>query len=178
MAKLSEDEKKKNGLLILFLILLLIIICLGYICYYQFKDRKSMNNKINNQSVSLDNIVSDVPLDDKLTDTKTPLADRQVYFAGYDDFAVGPGNIIYLENMPENEDIFIAYEIYIGDELVHKTGLIPSGQYSEWEPASEVEPGEYDISIKNIPYYSYNGKDYFTLSFQPSNTVHMTVVDN
>ncbi len=137
-----------------------------------------MNKKINNQSVSLDNISSEIPMDDKLTDTKTPLEDRQVYFAGYDDFTVGKGNIIYLENMPENEDILMAYEIYVDDKLIHKTGMIPSGKYSEWMPADEMEAGEYDISIKNIPYYSYNGEDYFTLSFQPSNTVHMTIVEN
>lgn len=172
------EEKKKNKILILILIIVLLLICACYIIYYQYKDRQRMKASMNNPTVVIDNSIADIPLDDKLTDSTNPLADRQVYFAGYDDFTVGPDNCIYLENLPENEDIFIAYEIYIGDELIHKTGLIPSGQYSEWIPADTMKPGEYDISIKNVPYYSYNGEDYSTLSFQPSNTVHMTIVDN
>ncbi len=180
--EMVKEKEKKDWLVIFAVILGVVAITFTVlaIVYVKLKANgvigKEAPDKIEVSAYNADAI----SFDDNLTEVKVndnPLADRQVYYAGFDDFTVKEGNIVYLENLKENGDIFMSYEIYVDDKLVHKTGLIPSGQYSEWIPADEITPGEYDISIKNIPYYSYNGTDFFVLAYQPVNTVKMTILN-
>ena len=180
-----EKENKRTIVIVIVIVSILVALLSALIAYkilsnngiYPFgigapkaEDTTIQVSSYNADFVSVDDSLTEIRMSDD------PLSNRQVYYAGFDDFTVGEGNIVYLENLRENDDIFMAYEIYIGDELIHKTGLIPSGQYSEWIPASDVDAGTYQISIKNVPYYSYNGTDYFVLAYQPVNTVQMTVI--
>ncbi len=182
-AKIARENKRVTTLVIVIMSMLVLIICAAIVYMTLKKNGISLfaqtaapeNNTIQISSYNADF----VSVDGNLTDVRVsddPLSNRQVYYAGFDDFTVGEGNVVYLENLRENEDIFMAYEIYVGDELIHKTGLIPSGQYSEWIPATDMNAGTYQISIKNVPYYSYNGTDYFVLAYQPINTVQMTII--
>ena len=176
-----EEKEKKDGLVIFSVILGAIAITstILAIVYVRLKACGVIEKEAPDEIIQISAYNTDaISIDENLTNVNdNPLADRQVYYAGFDDFAVKKGNIVFLENLKENDDIFMSYEIYIGDKLVHKTGLIPSGQYSEWLPADEITPGEYDIAIKNIPYYSYNGTDFFVLAYQPVNTVKMTILN-
>lgn len=175
----KESGKKKNIKLILLLLLLLILICLLFFCIYLAKDNRRLLRE-GSQSLGVRTISDDdIAMDSNLTDTKSdnPLSDRNVYFAGFDNFTVGQDNVVYFENLKENGDIFMAYEVYLGDELVHKTGLIPSGEYSQWTPAGDLKPGSYDISIKNVPYYSFDGVNYEKLTYQPVNNVNVVIVE-
>ena len=172
------SESNKNKKLALLLLLLLLFICLVFLCIYLIKDNKKLRQV--NSSVGVSTIRDDdIAMDDNITDKNSdnPLSDRNVFFAGFDNFTVGQDNVVYFENLKENDDIFMAYEVYLGDELIHKTGLIPSGTYSQWTPARDLKPGSYDISIKNVPYYSFDGVNYDKLSYQPVNNVSVTIVE-
>lgn len=175
----KKEEKKNAKRLALLLLLLLIIICLVFLCIYLVKDNRRLL-KEGDQSLGVRTISDDdIAMDSNLTDTKSdnPLSDRNVYFAGFDNFTVGQDNVVYFENLKENDDIFMAYEVYLGDELIHKTGLIPSGEYSQWTPAEDLKPGSYSISIKNVPYYSFDGVNYEKLTYQPVNNVNVVIVE-
>ena len=45
-------------------------------------------------------------------ETASPISSRNVYFAGIDNSTCNGDTIVYLENLPENEDFLIRYEIY------------------------------------------------------------------
>ena len=116
-------------------------------------------------------------LTSEIAPEESPLEGRHVYYAGLEDCVVNSTSVVYLENLKENDDIYMAYEIYDNDVLIHETGLIPAGEYSKWTPAEDLEPGEHTLSIKNIPYYGLGGDDYEPLAYQPINMINMTILE-
>ena len=117
-------------------------------------------------------------IDTNLTDTKvveTALSDRQVYYAGLEDCTINKDSAIYLENLPENEDFYMAYEVYVDDKLVHKTDLIPSRKFSKWIPGETMEPGTYVFNIKHIPYYEVSEGEFVPLAYQPVNPITVVI---
>ncbi len=104
------------------------------------------------------------------------LSDRQVYFAGIDDVTISRQSVIYLENLPENDDILMQYEIVNKDtgETLETTGLIPAGERIAWIPGEMLADGSYTLVFKEKPFYEYQG-GYFALT-QGNNEVSITIV--
>ncbi len=88
------------------------------------------------------------------------LADRQVYFAGIEDATINRQTVIYLENMKENDDILMQYEITDKDtgEVLETTGLIPSGEHVDWIPGEKLADGSYTLVFHEKPFYEYKGE--------------------
>lgn len=105
------------------------------------------------------------------------LSERYIYFAGYEDCSIGAGERMALVNLPENEDIYIAYTVYLSDtgEEVFKTDLIAPGNSVEWTVSENLEPGEYRISLYQAPYILDNHGDFMEL-ISASN--EMTIIVN
>lgn len=105
------------------------------------------------------------------------LSDRYIYFAGYEDCSVGAGERMALVNLPENEDIYIAYTVYLSDtgEEVFRTDLIAPGNSVEWTVSENLEPGEYRLSLYQAPYILDNHGDFMEL-ISASN--EMTIIVN
>ena len=105
------------------------------------------------------------------------LSDRYIYFAGYEDCSVGAGERMALVNLPENEDIHIAYTVYLSDtgEEVFKTDLIAPGNSVEWTVSENLEPGEYRLSLYQAPYILDNHGDFMELI---SSSNEMTIIVN
>ena len=103
------------------------------------------------------------------------LADRQVYFAGIDDATIGKSTVIYLENMPENDDILMQYQIVDkgSGEILETTGLIPSGESIPWVPGEVLADGSYTLIFMEKPFYEYQG-EYIALT-QGNNEVNITI---
>ncbi len=115
-----------------------------------------------------------------VVDDNSPLANRYVYYAGLEDSVIKKDTAVYLENLKKNEDIFMAYEVYDDKgNLVFETNLIPSGEFIRWIPGENFESGEYEFSIKHIPYYGFTDEkgniDYVALAYQPINVVKLII---
>ena len=103
------------------------------------------------------------------------LADRQVYFAGIENATISQDTVIYLENMEENDDILMQYEITDKetDEVLETTGLIPAGEQVAWTPGEKLKAGTYTLIFHEKPFYPYDG-DYAALT-QGNNEVVFTI---
>lgn len=103
------------------------------------------------------------------------LADRQVYFAGIEDAVISEDTVIYLENLKENGDILIQYEVIDKEngESLETTGLIPSGEHVAWVPGEALEKGTHTLILHESPFYPYEG-EYFALT-QGNNEVTFTI---
>ena len=93
------------------------------------------------------------------------LSERFICFAGYEDCSVGEGERMVLVNLPENEDIYIAYTVYLADtgEAVFETDLIASGNSVEWTVGEDLEPGEHRLSLYQVPYIRDNHGNFVEL---------------
>ena len=93
------------------------------------------------------------------------LSDRFICFAGYEDCSVGEGERMALVNLPENEDIYIAYTVYLADtgEAVFETDLIAPGNSVEWTVGEDLEPGEHRLSLYQVPYIRDNHGNFVEL---------------
>ena len=178
-----EPKTKKNkvstGLIVIVIVLLLVIIGLLFILFHKAKEY--IPAEVPNEEMIMANVGSDaatdISIDNNLTDTRGDLTNRMVYYAGLEDCTINSSSVVYLENLPENEDIYMSYEIWVDDEIIHKTGLIPAGEFSKWTPSEDLTPGVYNLSIKNIPYYDAGDGNYETLAYQPVNVISMTVIE-
>jgi len=131
-------------------------------------------------SQSMGNIIIDARQEDMggIEEIDVPdLSGRYICFAGYEDCSVGEGEQMVLVNLPENEDIYIAYTVYLSDtgEAVFETGLIAPGNSVGWTVSGDLEPGEYRLSLYQVPYILDNHGDFVEL-ISASN--EMTIVVN
>ena len=119
-------------------------------------------------SQSVGNIIIDSRQEDMDGEEETDVPDlsgRYICFAGYEDCSVGRGEQMVLVNLPENEDIYIAYTVYLSDtgEAVFETGLIAPGNSVGWTVSGDLEPGEYRLSLYQAPYILDNHGDFIEL---------------
>ena len=103
------------------------------------------------------------------------LSDRQVYFAGIENAVISHDTAICLENMEENGDILMQYEISdkATGEVLETTGLIPAGEQIAWVPGEQLEDGTYTLIFHEKPFYPYEG-EYIALT-QGNNEVTITI---
>ncbi len=92
------------------------------------------------------------------TELSEALKGRQVYFSGIEDMTISKTSIIHLENLPENEDIMMVYEIKEGDKVLKTTEMIPAGMDIEWVSGKVLDAGKHELSFIQHPFYMYQGK--------------------
>ncbi len=106
------------------------------------------------------------------------LEDRQVYFAGIEDCVISGNTDIYLENVSENEDILMKYDIVDKDtgNVLESTDLIPSGEHVAWNAGSVLSEGEHTLIFRQSPYFPWDEAEsgYVPLT-QANNEVIVTI---
>lgn len=109
---------------------------------------------------------------------ENPLADRNVFFAGYVDATLSKTSTVALENLPDNEEFLMKYTITDTEtnEVVFETGLITSGQCVVWIPGETLEAGTYDLQFLANPYFQEEDGTFTPLT-AGSNTVQYTITD-
>ena len=144
---------------------LLILALLGG-AYYVYKLKHEVT-PVNHGNLTVDTRQTEEKRDDPMKD----IASRNVFFAGIEDAAFAGNGQIALENLPENKDFLMKYEIVNRDtgELVFKTVLITSGNRIYFDPYSVLRPGIYHLSFVETPYALIIG-EYIELT-GASNTV-------
>lgn len=103
--------------------------------------------------------------------------ERDVYFAGINDAVINEKTKVLLENLPENEDYLMKYEIYNvdTDEKVFETDLIPSGSHIVWMAGEDLgEAGTYNLLFVESPFAPLDDGTYEPLTVG-RNTVTFTV---
>ena len=105
---------------------------------------------------------------------ENPLADRQVFFAGYVDATISKTDTVALENLPENEDFLMKYTITNVEDgsLIFETGLIPSGQCVVWTPGETLEAGTYELQFLANPYYEQVDGNFLPLTAGSNNVIY------
>ena len=168
----KQQGKKEKGIkdkIMAIIILLLILALLGGAYYvYTLKNAAIPESKGN---FRVDTRETSEEIENPMAD----LASRNVYFAGIEDAVFAGSGQIALENLPENEDFFMRYQVVNDDtgETVFETDLITSGNRIYFDPYSELKPGIYHLSFVETPYALING-EYIELT-GASNPVTITL---
>lgn len=144
--KPTSSNSKRNKIIIAIIIALL----LGIILFLALRPAQKEVQVVDtsNNNVRIDKRSSDeVP--------KGPLSDRQVYFSGINDADVSAKTVVYLENLPENDDFYMTYQIEDKEtgEIVFETDLIPSGEHVEWVIGDSLSVGEHKLIFHEKPYW-------------------------
>ena len=150
--KKEKDNSVKFMIIIIFLLIALLL-CFYYIV--KANDKVIIDKVSGTGSIKIDTTASE---GDVATES---LEDRRVFFAGLDDTVISKGQKINLRNIKDNEDFVMKYEIYNEDtgELIFETDFIESDHYLQWDPYDQLEKGEYNILIKEIPYAIIDGQE-------------------
>ena len=171
--KVKNMEKKNNKTVIAVVIVATIIILglLGAILYMY-------THKPETKSVPQGNMVLDTRSTTDEAKRENPLASRSVFFAGIEDAAITKTGQIALDNLPENEDFLLKYEITDTEtgELVFETNLIPAGERVLWTPGETMEPGTYKLSFLEKPFYKDEDGNFTPLT-SGNNVVTIKIVE-
>lgn len=176
----EEEKESKTGkriiktiIIIIILLLLSITISLGVTSMVTYCREKGIFFKEPN-SMQVDSRATNISQSKK----ENILEGRNVYFSGIEDAVINKQTVVQLDNMKENEDFYMTYEIYDKSTgvLIFKTDLIPSGQWINWVPGESLDIGEHILDIKQIPYYEHSKGDFKSLT-QGCNTVVFTIVE-
>ena len=116
--------------------------------------------EMNRTEVSAEDLSLDANLLSQDTAQDRSLSARNVYFAGIEDSVFYGVGKIALDNLKENGDFLMRYEVYDKDSdmKLFETGLIPSGQRVFFDPYSVLKPGTYHLMFVAIPYMEQNGE--------------------
>lgn len=175
-AKNDGSNKKNTAVLIALVILILAVLGVGGYLVYQ--------NMYKPEPAPVESGFTNLTLDTNANDEKelqNPLSSRNVYFAGIDNSTCGPNTVIYLENLEENEDFLMKYQIYELEEdgskgeQLFETDLIPSGQHVNWKPAETLTPGVHNVTFVELPFMP-QGEDFIPLTAGENNVV-LTIVE-
>lgn len=162
-----------------------IAILLGIVLLCGNNNTESANSNEPQVVVTNSSAGSVMLIDDRLVDKseavqtqKNPLADRNVYFAGYVDATLSKTSTVALENLPENEEFYLKYTVTNIDtnEVVFETNLIPSGQCVMWTPGETLEVGTYNLQLLASPYYEKEDGNFLPLT-AGSNVVQYTIAE-
>ena len=181
----NSESKDKNGTKwgraapnrILFILVTVILLGLSGTVGYMFFVRTPKPDLIDN---GYNNLTIDTAAAEE-HETVTPVSARNVYFAGIDNSTCNGDTIVYLENLPENEDFLMKYEIYTLTEdgqrkdMVYETDLIPSGKHVNWKPAQDLGVGIHQVAFVEQPFMQ-SGEDYIPLT-AGENQVVLTIVE-
>ena len=154
--KEDEDNKKDKKNYLLYAIILILLLLLAF-CFWSMskKDNKVTSDQLGTRG----NITMTTGEDD--VEEEGGLENRRVFFAGLTDSELSKGDVIRLRNLKANNDFVMKYEIYNTEtnKLIYETDFIESDKYLQWDPYEQLEPGEYTVSIKEIPYAIVDGNE-------------------
>lgn len=146
--------------LYIFCILGIIFIGLSFFFYFQFPSNTNdfLNNEtgdVTNQLEVSDNTISLNNLPDKnMPDTETPLA----FISGNSISTINKNfPYVYLQNDAENTDYYLEYEVYLEDDLLYKSKLIPCNSADPWDAyaCEKIQPGT-NLIWERVNIYSLN----------------------
>lgn len=176
---LNIAKKKKKKVNVVPIVIGSLIIALG-VGFAGYKLMNTPKTPAETPKSAYENFVIDTNATDEAKQAPNTLASRNVYFAGIDNSVCDSNTIVYLENLPDNEDFMMKYQIYIIDEdgvkgsLIYETDLIPSGQHVDWKPSETLEPGEYTLAFDELPFMQ-SGNDWIPLT-AGENQVILTIL--
>ena len=169
--------RSSKAVIIVLILIILGLIGAGAAYYFLHKDN---GNTVKTESSGYGNLRLDTTANSEKSDPND-LSNRNVYFSGIDNSSCNKDTVIYLENLPENEDFLMKYEIYelnedgTRGEMVFSTDLIPSGQHVNWKPAENLSAGTHNISFLEQPFVQ-SGDDFIPLT-AGENQVVLTIVE-
>ena len=181
----NDDSNKKTKIAVGAAIVAAIAILFGIGFVIRTSGNGSGNENEPQAVVTTPNSGSIMLIDDRLVDKNeavqaqnNPLADRNVYFAGYVDATLSKTSTVALENLPENEEFYLKYTVTNIDtnEVVFETNLIPSGQCVMWTPGETLEVGTYNLQLLASPYYEKEDGSFLPLT-AGSNVVQYTITE-
>ncbi len=166
----DEDEEEDEGYAVpLYIPMTLIIIILVLLTYIVAKNLdigpKTMlkpdtgEKTVTETAAKGESLELDTRLMEQKEEPQGALTARNVFFAGIEDSVFYGEGRIALDNLAENEDFLMRYEVYDtgSDELIFETGLIPSGERVYFDPYSVLKPGIYRLRFTAVPYMEQNG---------------------
>ena len=175
--EVNTKEKNNKPLIItvvttLVIVILILLLLLVKGCNNNTDTNIGFTNVIENNLSIADNA------NDEYEKPESILEGRNVYFAGIADTTVGTNTNVYLENLPENDDIYMKYKIINADtkDVIYETDLIPSGKHVTWKCAEDLQEGENHLVIEESPYYP-TGTGYMLLT-TGKNEVTFTFINN
>lgn len=80
-----------------------------------------------------------------------PLKDLYVTYAGITDATITDETVVQLENLKENGDIVMMFEVYENGKLIHSTDYVESGKFLSWNAGKELSKGEHKLQLVQIP---------------------------
>ncbi len=167
--------EKKNNKTVIIIVIVATLVILGLLggFYYLY------THKPEAEPTPQGNMVLDTRSTTDQAKKNSPLASRSVYFAGIEDAALAKDSQIALDNLPENEDFLLKYEITdtATGELVFETDLIPSGERVLWTPGETLAPGTYKLSFLEKPFYKDEKTGEYTPLTSGNNVVTIVIVD-
>ncbi|MCR4655160.1 MAG: hypothetical protein K5770_02880 [Lachnospiraceae bacterium] len=167
----GRDLNKTTHRLVIIIIILLLALIFAALC--MIFGRKPVTVTENRGSIVLD----DQATDEKRVNAMDELSDRYVVFAGMSGETIDRKSTVILENVGENERIYMKFIITdkLSGEVYKETDLIPAGQHMEWIPGEKLEKGEYELYFCQKPYYLIGEDDYMELTVG-NNLVKYTIV--
>ena len=146
----ARTMKGNSKFIIVIIVLVAIVFGLSIGIYYLYSKKfGGANSSIKYQQMIVDT------RSEKNQDTDNPLKDRTVSFVGLNDAILQEGGVIVLENLPENKDFYMKYEVTDNNsnKVVFETDLIESGNHIDWVPSETMKKGEYHLSFLQIPFW-------------------------
>lgn len=142
----QNNQNNKSTKFVAIFAVLIALIAAGIAVYFATRPAEVVDNNAN------------IQIDTRATDEEkaaNPLANRQVFFSGINDADVNAKTVVYLENLPENEDFYMTYQVEDKDsgEIVFETGLIPAGEHVEWTIGDSLSVGEHNLIFHEKPFW-------------------------
>ena len=148
----------KNIILFCMIGVISIGLCIFFYSQLNSNAKTPLDNVIDNPSNKLeisDNTISLNQLSDKnIPDTETPLA----FISGNSISTINKNfPYVYLQNDAENTDYYLEYEVYLEDDLLYKSKLIPCNSADPWDAyaCEKIQPGT-NLIWERVNIYSLN----------------------
>ena len=135
----AKKEKKKRDRIrrILLIIIAILILLLGFLVFAP-KPAEDGGNVTLTTGEDIEN-------------EDNPLEDLYVTYAGITDATISEDTVVQLENLEENGDIVMMFEIYENGKLIHSTDYVESGKYLSWNAGKELSVGDHNLQLVQIP---------------------------
>ncbi len=161
-------SKKAKGIIITLLVIIVVLVIGGAIFFLHQKPQETTS------TLSLDTSAKEsTEASDELSNI---LAKTNINFAGINNIDNGTKTTpVNMPNVKENDKILMQFTITDAStgEQVYKSGLVKSGEYVQWIPGETYDAGTYTFSVKEEPFYPYNGKNVPLTS--GSNAIKVTI---
>ena len=162
-------SKKTKGIIITLLIIIIALVIGGIVFFLHQKPQDTAS------TLSLDTSAKE-STEASQDELSSILAKTNISFAGINNIDNGTKTTpVNMPNVKENDKILMRFTITDAStgEQVYKSGLVKSGEYVQWIPGETYGAGTYTFSVKEEPFYPYNGKNVPLTS--GSNAIKVTI---